>query len=121
MEKSNLGYCGLNCETCPMFVATVTNDDALRQKTVQEWSKLCGSYIGKQLELDDVNCTGCWSNNNIFVGCSNCSIRKCCQEKKFVTCANCNDYGTCEMLNGFFSVPAHQQAKTNLDNIISQS
>lgn len=118
MGNGNLGYCGLNCETCPIFVATVNDDDPLRQKTLEEWSKLYGAYIGKQLELDDINCTGCLSNDRVFVGCSNCSIRKCCQEKKFVTCASCNDYDTCEMLNGFFSVPAHQQAKNNLDKIL---
>jgi hypothetical protein len=120
MENGDLGCCGLPCKTCPILVATVNDDDALRQLTVQEWSKIYGEYIGKQLELDDVNCEGCWSENNVFVGCSNCSIRKCCQEKELVTCASCNEYGTCEMLKGFFSVPTHQQAKNNLDTIISQ-
>ncbi len=35
-----LGYCGLNCEDCPVFVATANNDNGLRQKTAIEWSKL---------------------------------------------------------------------------------
>lgn len=117
MEKQNLGCCGLNCPNCPIFVATVNDNDVLRQKTAQEWSKLYAAYLGKDLKLKDVNCKGCWSDNTIFIGCSNCSIRKCCQEKKFVTCTSCNKYDAFEMLNGFFSVPAHTPAKSNLDKI----
>jgi hypothetical protein len=120
MEKNNLGCCGLNCEDCPIFIATANDDDALRKKTAQEWSKLYAAYIGKDLKLEDVNCKGCWSENTVFIGCSNCSIRKCCQEKKFVTCASCNEYDTCEVLNGFFSVPTHKHAKSNLNRIRSQ-
>ena len=33
MEKLTHGCCGLNCEECPVFIATVNDDDALRQKT----------------------------------------------------------------------------------------
>ena len=117
MEKQNLGCCGLNCPDCPIFVATVNDDDVLRQKTAQEWSKLYAAYLGKDLKLKDVNCKGFWSDNTIFIGCSNCSIRKCCQEKKFVTCTSCNKYDACDMINGFFSVPAHAPAKSNLDKI----
>jgi len=119
MEKRILGCCGLNCEDCPVFIATVNDDDALRQKTAQKWSKLYAVYIGKDLKLEDVNCEGCWSERTIFAGCLNCSIRKCCREKKFVTCARCSEYDTCEMLEGFFSVPTHEPAKSNLDRMRS--
>ena len=119
MEK-NMGYCGLNCDDCPVFIATVNDDDVLRQKTAQEWSELYAAYIGKDLKLEDVNCKGCWSDGTVFVGCSNCSIRKCCREKKFVTCASCSEYETCEMLKGFFSVSTNEPAKSNLDKIRSQ-
>ena len=61
MEKNDLGYCGLNCEDCPVFIATANDDDALRQKTAQEWSKLYAEYLGKDLKLEDVNCKGFWS------------------------------------------------------------
>jgi len=114
-----MGCCGLNCGSCPIFIATVNDDNVLRQKTAQEWSELYGAYIGKDLKLEDVNCKGCLSEAMVFVGCSNCSIRKCCREKKFVTCASCSEYDTCEMLRGFFSVPTNEPAKSNLDRIRS--
>ena len=117
MKKYNLGCCGLNCEDCPVYIATANNDDKRRQKTAEEWSKLYAEHLGKDLTLEDMNCKGCWSESSIFIGCSICPIKKCCKEKSFSTCANCNEYETCDMLNGFFSAPNHQHAKTNLDKI----
>ena len=112
-----LGYCGLNCEDCSVFIATANNDNNLKQKTAKEWSKLYAEYLGKNsLKQEDMNCNGCRSESSVFVGCLNCPIRKCCREKKFVTCASCNEYKTCSMLNGFFNFH-HQHAKDNLDKI----
>ena len=117
MIKNNLGCCGLNCKECSVFICTVNNDDKLRQKTAEEWSILYAEYLGRSLNLADMNCKGCWSEDTIFIGCSNCPIRKCCKEKGFNTCASCKEYNTCRMLNGFFSVPNHQYAKKNLEKI----
>jgi len=110
------GYCGLNCEECPVYIATANDDDRLRQEIAREWSGLYAEYLGKELKPEDMNCRGCHSQSSLFTGCMNCPIRKCCSEKSFVTCAICKEYGTCEMLNGFFSYH-HQQAKDNLDRI----
>lgn len=101
-----------------MFVATVNNDEKLRQKTFEEWRKLYSDYIGKEcLTSKDMHCKGCRSEDGVFVGCLNCQIRRCCSEKKFVTCASCVEYETCDMLNGFYSVSAHQSARDNLNRL----
>jgi len=115
-----LGYCGLNCGECPVFVATANNDNGLRQKTAREWSKLYAGqlreYSGKNnLSPEDMNCSGCQSESGLFIGCMNCPIRKCGKEKKIISCAGCNEYETCGMLNGFLSI--HQHAKEKLDRI----
>ena len=55
MTKNNLGCCGLNCKECPVFIGTVNNDDKLRQKTAEEWSKLYAEYLGKDLNPEDMN------------------------------------------------------------------
>ena len=112
--ESKLGYCGLDCEECPVFIATVNDDVSLRQKTAVEWSRLYADFLPKPLESKDMNCRGCHSQTDCFVGCAACPIRKCCSEKSFGTCADCEKYGGCEMLNGFFSY-GHQKAKENLD------
>jgi hypothetical protein len=117
MEKLIYGCCGLNCEECPVFIATVNDDDVLRQKTADEWSKLYSEYIGKDaLKVEDMNCEGCQSEGGLlFIGCRNCPIRACCREKQLSTCASCHDYKTCEMLHGFFGHAP--QAKENLERI----
>ncbi len=66
-----LGYCGLNCEECPVFVATANNDNGLRQKTAREWSKLYAGqlveYSGKNsLSPEDMNCSGCQSESGFL-------------------------------------------------------
>ncbi len=113
--ENKLGCCGLNCEECPVFIATVKNDAELKAKIVEEWSLLYADYLKKQLESEDITCEGCQSENT-FIGCTTCEIRKCCTKKEFKTCANCDLYQSCSTLNGFFAFP-HQQAKNNLDAI----
>jgi hypothetical protein len=100
MNTPALGYCGLNCEECPVFIATA--DDS--------------RFLGKELQPEDMHCTGCRSEVSLFIGCANCLIRNCSREKKFATCAECRKDETCETLNGFFSYH-HQMAKENLDRI----
>lgn len=53
--KKNIGYCGLDCEKCDAFLATVRNDDALRAKTAALWSRLNGVEILPEM----IHCQGC--------------------------------------------------------------
>ena len=49
-----IGCCGLDCEKCDARVATVTNDNALREKTAALRTKLNGVTITPEM----INCTG---------------------------------------------------------------
>ncbi|MFN2234859.1 MAG: DUF3795 domain-containing protein [Anaerolineales bacterium] len=120
METIHLAYCGLNCAECPVFIATITNDTELKQRTADEWGKNYSEYIGKkELTVEDMNCHGCQSVDGIrFVGCENCPIRKCSSGKNLTTCADCTEYTICAMLNGFFTTAS--QAKENLERIRAQ-
>ena len=42
MKNANqlIGCCGLDCETCDVRIATLTNSSALREKTSAFWAKL---------------------------------------------------------------------------------
>lgn len=47
--KQLIACCGLDCENCAARIATVNNDDELREKTAKEWSVLNntpGNYGG---------------------------------------------------------------------------
>jgi hypothetical protein len=111
-----IAYCGLDCQECPVYVATRTNDDELRLETALEWSELYAEHIGVQaLKLEEMNCEGCRtsSGGRLFVGCRNCPLRACGRQRKVSTCAACEGYGECEMLAGFLAqVP---EAAANLE------
>ena len=114
MAQNTLGFCGLNCTGCPMFIAAASDDDDLRKKTAEEWSQFFSEHLGKEITAEEVNCTGCWSEESVFIGCSHCAIRKCCQERGCETCASCDEFETCDILNGFLSVPINKPAQDNL-------
>lgn len=109
--SSLIAYCGLDCEVCPAFTATRKNDDQLRQKVAEQWSKEYHSFI----KPEDINCLGCCSVEELYFShCSECLIRQCAKKKKIENCAFCDEY-ICKHLQQFFSfVP---EAKTTLDGI----
>lgn len=37
--KELIGYCGLDCEQCDARIATVNNDEDLRENTAELWSR----------------------------------------------------------------------------------
>jgi len=119
MREIDLGYCGLDCQRCPVFVATVRDDHALRRETAEEWSRRFGEYLAarlgrRRLEPEEMRCGGCRSANR-FVGCSLCQIRTCAGERGLGSCARCGEYQACALLYGFHSV--HPGARTALDEI----
>lgn len=96
-EKRIVGACGITCSACPAYIATRTNDDALRAQTAKEWSVMFHADI----QAVDINCDGCPSDGpRLFHHCFECEIRKCAREKKAATCASCPEY-SCKKLDEF--------------------
>lgn len=90
-----IACCGLNCEACDARIATLSNDDALREKTAILWSKLNGAEITKEM----INCTGCRTEGVKTPYCSDfCQIRKCAMEKGLATCGDCPEMECCGVL-----------------------
>lgn len=91
--KDLIAICGLNCETCDARIATLNNDDALREKTAKLWSKLNGVPFTPEM----INCTGCRTEGVKTPFCDLiCPIRKCAKSKDFATCGNCPEIERCE-------------------------
>ena len=91
-----IACCGLNCETCDARIATITNDDALREKTASLWTKLNGVPI----TADMLSCTGCRIDGAKTPFCDHlCAIRSCAREKAMDTCADCPQMDACETLH----------------------
>lgn len=78
--KDMIGYCGLDCEKCDAYLATINNDQALREKTAKLWAELNNATIMPE----HINCEGCRMNGAKTVFCDSlCEIRKCALEKAF--------------------------------------
>lgn len=109
MEKL-IGICGLDCTKCPAFIAKKSNDDELRKKTADEWSK----QFNETITPESINCDGCLSTGEHISYTDICEIRKCGLEKSVKSCAYCDDY-VCEKLEKWFkNVP---DAKNTLEEL----
>lgn len=110
-EKKIVGACGIVCGDCPAYVATKTNDDALRAKTAAEWSAMYHADI----KPEGIDCDGCPSAGpRLFAHCLECEIRACAHGRKLVTCAECPEYA-CRKLKEFFAMAP--QARQTLDQL----
>ena len=100
---SMISYCGLACNTCPIYLATIERDELRKQQLRKSIAKQCAEQYNLKLHLEDItDCDGCRANTGrLFSGCIECEIRKCAIEKKIKTCAFCSDYA-CEKLEKHF-------------------
>ena len=114
MDKSiekHIAYCGVICTDCGAYIATIKNDDKLRQAQAEKWAK---QYNTPSINAFDVNCTGC-SSRGVQIGhCAMCEIRKCCMEKDLKNCGYCITY-PCAKLEVIFK--HYTDAKKTLDAI----
>ena len=79
-----IACCGLDCESCDARIATLTNNNALREKTAALWTKLNGVTITPEM----INCTGCRVDGAKTPFCDKlCSVHNCVREKMLDTCA----------------------------------
>lgn len=93
--KDLIACCGLDCEKCNARIATLSDDDTLREKTAQLWSEINHVPITKEM----INCTGCRTDGAKTPFCdSMCGIRKCAVKRNFETCAECTDKESCGVL-----------------------
>ena len=91
--KEMIGYCGLDCKKCDAYLATVHDDQALREKTAKLWAGLNNAPILPE----HINCEGCRANGAKTVFCEHmCEIRKCALEKGIPICGDCPDLETCQ-------------------------
>ena len=110
--KNYIAYCGLDCETCEARIATIHNDDALRQKVAGLWSELNGVEITPEM----INCVGCRINGVKTPFCESlCPIRQCAQGRGVETCGGCDCMESCEKLRAITgnNADALRRLKTN--------
>jgi hypothetical protein len=99
-----VAYCGLTCQTCPIYLATRQENKEEQARMRAEIVRLCKEQYGMNYELEDItDCDGCRTEGErLFSACRNCPIRKCARGKELENCAYCAEFA-CGKLEAFFS------------------
>jgi hypothetical protein len=93
--KPLIACCGIDCEFCDARIATVNNDNTLREKTAKMWSE---TYNAPHITTETINCTGCRIDGVKFGHCTVCEIRSCANKKGYNTCGDCSELDTCQIV-----------------------
>ncbi|MCI1780135.1 MAG: DUF3795 domain-containing protein [Bacteroidales bacterium] len=107
--KKLIACCGLDCELCDAYIATIKNDDALREQIAEKWRT---QYGVDEITAEMINCTGCRLEGAKIGHCTECEIRICVQKKGYGTCAECAEIETCPKVGSIHKVVP--EARKNL-------
>ena len=98
--RDMIAYCGLDCERCDAYLATIHDDHALREKTAKLWAELNHAPILPE----HINCKGCRADGVKTGFCESlCRIRQCALKKGVTTCGDCLDLETCQSIGEILS------------------
>jgi hypothetical protein len=92
IDYSRYAYCCINCDTCPLYKATIENDEAARMEVAKKW----GDAKKPDFKLEDFYCYGCKDERSKGAVGMGCTVRKCAIKKGFATCAQCDDFEGCD-------------------------
>jgi len=88
-----LAPCGLYCGVCAVYIAHRDNN----QKFKEVLTKVYKPFIKG---VEDIKCTGCLSDGEVFPVCRSCPIKKCVQEKNINGCYECEEF-PCRYIENF--------------------
>lgn len=108
--KSSFSPCGIDCQSCDAYIATLTDDQALFRKLADQYESNFGQNIAPEL----LRCAGCTNEGAHISFCFECEIRKCCADRGFNTCAECPEL-PCE--HGRFIWIEGSVSLANLENL----
>jgi uncharacterized CHY-type Zn-finger protein len=95
-KNTKLAFCGIDCAGCDAYIATQTNNQELKEKTLETWKK----QFNAEMTLDAVTCDGCVSGGCHGGYTGECPIRACGMAKGIANCGLCPEY-SCEKLDAF--------------------
>ena len=95
-STASFAACGINCNTCPVFIATVNNDfEPLRDFAAlgrKKWN------VPESLFME-MRCWGCQQDEKPrSEHCTICETRKCAHSKGYENCAWCKEFEHCTIL-----------------------
>jgi Protein of unknown function (DUF3795) len=89
-----VAFCGLDCQTCPIHLATGQQDKAAKARMRTEFAGFCKEHYGIDRAAQDItDCDGCRAENGrLFPASRMCRIRQCARQKHVENCAWCPNY-----------------------------
>ncbi len=110
-----IAYCGLICQTCPIYLATREKNKEEQMKMRAMIARQCNEHYGVSYKPEDISdCDGCGAGGRLFPPSQSCVIRICAKQKGVENCAGCGEYA-CEKLEAFFA--KDPSARKRLDEI----
>ena len=104
-----VGYCGLYCAKCLIYIASTTSDDKKKERLAKKYSR----ELGKKIGSEDIHCWGCRAGNRNCWG-KKCQFRKCASDKGIDFCYQCSEF-PCPDILSFHE--KHLDAQENLNRI----
>ena len=110
MSTTLIAPCGLDCAQCEAYKLTLSNDIEGQQALLDKWRI---EYSAPDMTLEAVTCDGCLAGARHGGYCAECPIRACAVSLSHSTCAECEQYASCDKLAHFFTLAPH--ARENLE------
>lgn len=90
--EQNLCFCGHDCARCVTYLATVRDDDGLRERSREFYRK----SFGIDLPAEEFRCLG-GRSDDVFRLCRECPFAACCRKRGLDACGDCPEF-PCAML-----------------------
>lgn len=112
MQERIVGFCGMVCSDCRVFIATQRNDRKLKQEVAKAWST-----EKETLKPEGINCGGCFAGREaLFRYCLICEVRRCGYEKGVENCAYCREF-PCAKLSALWKSEGDTTLRATLEEI----
>ena len=93
IRPEDLSWCGVDCNSCDVFKATVHGDEEARMRAVKLWTKTAQEHWGMEtLDPEILDCKGCRSEGHAkHKGYGRCPISPCAKSRGLASCGLCSN------------------------------
>lgn len=86
-----LCYCGYDCGSCPVRLATTAKDSKAAAAYREKARVFYRDVMGMEILPDKLVCLG-GRSDVVMEACVGCPFRSCCRERGIERCRDCRDY-----------------------------
>ena len=104
-----IAFCGIDCSKCKSYLATKSGKPEELEKVAEELAQIYNAEVKPEYVI----CDGCRVDKRHSYFCTNtCKMRKCCIEKNYDSCFECEEYPCTELKSELNNNP---EARENLE------